>query len=189
MTDHITIDTRILGYAHLPFENASEVDYWFNPRTVIEWRGGVPCRVAVGPPRMSQRERERYLAEESHNLIINNGRLQIITYIGTNGAYGTQFGNILSLGNGTVSSIGGGSVEIGEYYRIAPTAQIYTGSTQVDIQSTVTGSNGNGTITNIAIWGGGATTTLGTGGQVTLALFSLVKVTSTVVIDYVITLS
>jgi hypothetical protein len=190
MSDHIKIGTRILGYAGLPFETQEEIDYWFNPQTMIKMRSGQPRRVVVGTARMSEREKERYLQAEGHNLIVNQGRSQIISYIGTNGTYSSQFGNILSLGNGSIATVGGGDTTIpGEYYRSSITTQIYTGSTQVDMQTTITGSNGNGQISNIGIWGNGATTGLASGTMLTHALFTLSKATGIAIIDYLVVLS
>ena len=190
MTDHLSITTHILTYAGLPFESQAEIDTWWNPRTEWQKRGDAWCRVAVGPARMSALARERYLASEGHNILTNNGKQQVITYIGSNALFTSQFGNILSLGNGAIAAVNGSDITIpGEYYRQSITTQIYTGSTQVDMQTTITGSNGNGTITNIGIWGNGATTTLATGTLLTHALFSLSKTTGTVVFDYIVTLS
>src|SRR5579859_5689144 len=187
MSDRVTIETVIRGYTGLPFETQADIDEWFNPLTEWQMRGNVLCRVAVGPARMSEREKARYLASESHNILTNNGKSQVLTYIGTNGAYTSQFGNILSLGSGSLSAVNGSDITIpGEYYRQSVTTQIYSGSLQVDMQTTITGTNGDGTITSIGIWGNGATTTLGTGTLLTHALINLVKSSGTSVIDYIV---
>ncbi len=187
MTDMITIDTLILGYTNLPFENSSEIDYWFNPQTVTDARGR---RVVVGRARMGRREKERYLQARGSNILVNQGKTQVITYIGTNGVYGSQFGQILSLGNGALATVKGGDTTIaGEYYRQSITTQLYTGSTQVDMQTTITSAGANGNVTNIGLWGNSATTGLASGTMLTHALFTLTISSGTTIIDYAVTLS
>lgn len=188
MVDTIHIEGHIIASILPDNWTQAEVDYWWNPQTVLDSRGR---RIVIGPSRMSRREKERYIVNSTKNIITNQGRNQIVTYIGTNGAYTSQFGNILSLGNGSIANVNGSDTTIpGEYYRQAPTTQIYTGSTQVDMQTTITSNSAAGTVTSIGIWGNGATTTLGTGSLLTHALFSLtIPVSSTTIIDYLIILS
>ncbi len=185
---------RLIGFKNdirayaVPFETMEEVDRWFSPEFRIDEKGR---RIAVGDPRMSRRERERYLVAEGRNLITNNGKSAIVGYLGTAGTLNDPFAPYLALGSGSISKVAGGDTTMpGEYFRQTPSSLIYTGSTQIDIQTLLTGMNGNGSITNIGLWGtSAASATLGTGSLYTHALFAYTKNTGSVYIDYIITIT
>ena len=185
---------RLLGFKNdirayaVPFETMEEVDRWFSPAFRVDGKGR---RMAVGEPRMSKRERERYLVACGHNLITNNGKSAIVGYLGTAGTLNDPFATELAAGSGAISKVAGGDTSMpGEFYRQQPTSLIYTGSTQIDIQTLITGSNGNGSWTNIGLWGSSAASgTLGSGVLYTHALFGYTKATGSVYIDYIITIT
>lgn len=140
----------------------------------------------IGKARISYKERERYTAAESENLITNNGISNVLTFLGLSSGTATLFFKVLSVGTGIIAGVAVSDTSVsGELKRLAPTGTLVTGNQQ-DVSVLFGTADGNGTWTNCGCYGGAASTTLGTGTLETHALFSYPKTNAiSVTVDYV----
>ena len=157
-----------LRVGRVPFESEEEWQYWW--------------------PRMSMAEKERYWEAEARNVLTSAGKNQILSFITSTAAFGSGFGQIFSIGTGSLVGVQPSDPSVvTEFYRQAFGSTSITGNL-LDMQLMIGGTNANGTWTNAGIYGGGATTTLGTGTLYTHTLFAYTKVTGNITVDYLITL-
>lgn len=172
----------------LPFETYDEYKYWWLPELGLE-NGRI---VVARPARMSEREKGKYTAYEHDNILTQNGRTQILTFIGSgpNVSSPLAFAQYFAVGSATINQVSSGDTVVNnEFARVAPSSAIVTG-TQVDVSSFFSTGTGNGTWTNVGLWGNGATSTLLSGTLMTHSLFSYVKTNSnTASADYLINLT
>lgn len=140
---------------------------------------------------MRERERLKYAVYEAENLITTNGINNILTMLSSSPGSGMFFSQILSLGNGAISGVSRADTSVaGEgglsNNRKAAAGFSITGS-QTDIAFVYPGTDGQGALTNIGLYGQGANTTDGTGTLQTHALYSYSKPNATVTFDYLLT--
>jgi hypothetical protein len=133
--------------------------------------------------------RESHQCLETHNLLTVQGRTQLLSYIGSNAAVNAPFAQYLAIGNFPIANVSGGDTSVqGEIYRQIPNSAVVTG-TQIDIQTVIGTSSGNGTWTNCGLYGLNATSTSGSGTLMTHALLSYTKLnTQGVTVDYLVNL-
>jgi hypothetical protein len=142
-------------------------------------------------PHLSEKERERYTVYEMSNILTQNGRNQILTYISLGGGVSTGFASFFSVGTASITSVYPGDTAVqGELYRSAPNSNTIVGN-QIDISTFFGSVQAVGTYTNAGLYGGStATATLGTGTLYTHTLYSYTKLTGTAITnDYLITLN
>ena len=170
----------ILRIREVPFETREEFERWWLPER--NESGGIVARA-----RISEHEKERYTALEAHNLLTNNGRTQILGFIGTPTYISSQtpFAQWFEVGNYPFTTPSAGDTLVaGALARVQPSSAIVTG-TQVDISNFFGTSQGNGTWTNAGLWGNNATSTLSSGTLMTHSAFSYSKSSSSAVtVDY-----
>lgn len=131
--------------------------------------------------RMTDRERRRWLMAESHNLITTNGLTAINAFYTSTGSGIQGFSQQFSVGTTAINGVApGDNSVVGEVYRAAPTSS----STVGNVLSIVTyfgpyagGHSGTNPVvyTNAGLYGGGATSTLGSGTLNTHAPYSFTK--------------
>jgi hypothetical protein len=167
-------------HAHeTPFETEEEMARWWLPE-----RNG--SGVEIRSPRMTRREKRKYEVAEAKNVLTTGGRNMLLAYMSiASGA--SPFAVMFSVGNGVVQSVAAtDSFVVGEYFRKAPTGYTVTGA-ETDISIYFASTDGQGSITNAALFGSvAATTTLGTGTMNTHSLFNYLKTTQPITIDYTI---
>lgn len=181
--DSIGIHGLIRAREHPFGDDLEALAYWW----FAEWQDGRMIR----PPRMSEREKDRYTVYEHANILTTAGRTAILNYLALATTTGVPFGKIFSVGTGSLAAVFPGDTAIsGELARVAPSAATVTG-TQIDIPTSFGSGVGNGTWTNVGLFGtSSATTTLATGTLYTHSLFSYTKASGvSVVIDYLISLN
>lgn len=172
----------------VPFETEEEYRYWWLPETTIV-DGHL---VIVRPARMTQKEKNRYLAAEHHNILTQNGRSQILGFIGSP-VYAnpqTPFAQYFAVGTFSpfAGATSGDTVVNGEIARVVPSIVTLTG-TQADISSFFGISQGNGNWTNVGLFGNNATSTLTSGTLMTHSAFAYPKTSAgSATCDYLINL-
>ena len=138
--------------------------------------------------RLSLREKSRYLVAEAPNLITNNGRAQVLTYIGGFSGSTTAFAQQFAIGTGAIGAVSPADTALAnEVFRKAPTSYTVSG-TQVDVLIQLGSTDAQVTFTNVGLFGNGATGTLGSGTMVTHSLFSFTKGSFAINLDYVLNL-
>ena len=162
----------------------------------IRYRGRIRFHLIAGEApdemvrdwlRMSESERERLACDvaEFHNILTTAGRTAILNYIANNSppAFAQQF----SVGTGPIVSVSAGDTSVAtELARTGVSGSTIIG-TQVDITFSFAAGSANGTYTNVGIYGGGASGTLGTGTLYTHALANFTKTSSaSLQVDYLI---
>ena len=180
MTDIFTFEGVIRVREHPFGDDKHQFEHWW----LAEWVNGKMIR----PPRMPQKEKDKYTVYEAKNILTTNGRTQLLQYVGN--ASSVPWGKIFSVGTFPLVAVSPGDTSVAtELVRVATSAPTVTG-TQVDIPISFASGTGVGTWTNVGLYGTtAATTTLGTGTLFTHALFSYVKGSVAVVIDYLISLT
>jgi hypothetical protein len=171
----------ILRVRRLPpeLEDPDQYRYWWLPET--DWRGHV-----LRPARLSEREKQGYQVAEFHNLITNNGRSQVLTFIGSASGTTPPFTQQFAVGNGAISGVNATDTSLAnEVFRKAPASYAVQG-TEVDINIVFGTTDAEYTYTNAGIWGVSASGTLGSGVLMTHALFSYTKGAYAISIDYII---
>jgi len=158
----------------------AEYRYWWLPETD---RGRI-----IRPARMSEREKEQYQIGEFRNAILNNGRTQILTFIGSSSGTTAPFCQYFAVGTGAISSVNPTDTTLAnEVFRKAP-ASFAVNGTQVDINVQFGSTEAEYTYTNCGIWGVSATSTLGSGVLMTKAMCSFSKGAFGISVDYLINL-
>jgi hypothetical protein len=138
----------IIRIRKIPFTSLEEYNYWWLPELDASGR-------ITRQPRMSQREKDRYTDAEFHNILTNNGRQTLLTYVGSQSGNSVPFAQEFGIGTGPLVAIAPADTALAnEIYRFFPSAAIIVG-TQVDIPSVISGSQANGTWTNAGLFGGG----------------------------------
>lgn len=171
----------IIRVHRLPFDNDEEYEYWWLPKT--NGRGKI-----LRPARMGQREKARYLEVEGHNQIMNAGRSAVLSYIGSASGSTTQWSQYLAIGNGAITAVSPTDTNLAnEVFRKTPSSFSVVG-TQVDITTQLGSTDAQTSITNVGLFGGGASSTLGSGTLMTHALFSYTKGAYAVNVDYIVNL-
>lgn len=115
----------------------------------------------IRPPRMSRREKDRWTVYEAANMLLTNGRTQLLSYMGniTTNAFAQYF----AVGIGTFNKPVPGNTQLSnEVFRAAITLATIAGNS-VDLSTYFTGSQAQYQLTNAGIFGNGATSTLGSG--------------------------
>lgn len=175
----------LIRIREVPFATKEEFEHWWLPE--LDSSGKI-----VAPARMSEREKEHYTVLEAHNLLTNNGRTQILGFIGSPTYISTQtpFSQWFEVGTNPFALPSAGDTTVpGGLARVQPSTAVITG-TQVDISCFFGTSQGNGNWTNAGLWGNNATSTLGSGTLMTHSAFAYNKVnTNSVTVDYLINLT
>ena len=177
LTESMHINGRI-RVRELPFDSPEEWRYW--------WLGEFnSAGQMVRAPRMSEREKDRYTVAESRNILVSSGITQLLTYIGSNSGNSTAFAQQFAVGNTAISQVNSNDTSVaGEYFRAAPSASNVSG-VQLDLSTLAGTSQANGVITNVGLFGNGATSTIGSGTMTTHSLFNYNKTSSnSVSFDY-----
>ena len=137
---------------------------------------------------MSLRDKQRYLDYEAANQIMNAGRTQVLTYIGSSSGNSTQWAQYLAIGTGAITATSPTDTALAnEVFRKAQSSYAVNG-TQVDVLFSLGNSDAQVTMTNAGLWGNAASGTLGSGSLYTHALFAYTKGNYAVNIDYLINL-
>ena len=127
----------------------------------------------IRPPRMSEREKDRWTVHESRNLLCTAGRTALLNYVGSQTSTNQPFGKYFSLGTTSINTVNPGDTSVvGEIFRKLPATANVTG-TQIDIATALANGDAVGTLTNAGLYGGAsATGTLGTGTLYTHSLIT-----------------
>ena len=146
----------------------------------------------VRPPRMSNREKDRYTVYEQKNSIMSAGIAALLQYAGANSLSGLfPWGQYFSVGTNQITGVTPLDTSVaGEAFRKLTTLSTVTG-TQTDISTFFAQSEGNFTYTNAGLYGGsGASSTLGTGTLYTHVLYAFTKTSANPITnDYIIQLA
>lgn len=181
MNEKLQFAEGIIRVRRLPFDTEEEYRYWWLPET--NGRGKI-----LRPARMSEREKEKYQEAEGRNQIMNAGRTAVLSYIGSSTGSTTQWAQYLAIGNGAITAVSPTDTNLAnEMFRKAPASFSVVG-TQVDVNVQLAAADANTAITNIGLFGNGASSTIGSGTLYTHALFSYSKGSYAVAIDYIINL-
>ncbi len=173
-----------LRFYRIPDEwDEDDFRYWWCPET--DRRGNI-----LRPARISKADKESCFVLEHivHNQIMNAGRSQILSYIGSSSGSSTAWAQYFAIGTGALTATTPSDTTLAnEVFRKAP-ATYSTSGTEVDINIQLGSTDAEYTYTNAGIFGNGATATLGTGTLETHALFSYTKGAYAIAIDYLINL-
>jgi hypothetical protein len=133
---------------------------------------------------LEQKAREGKLVVEECNLLTSAGRTKVLSFLGASGST-TAFAQQYAVGTGTIYRVQPSDNALaGELARGQPASFSVVGNS-VTISTTFSGSQANGTWTNAGLFGGTATSTLGSGTLHTHLLCSYVKSSGvTIISDY-----
>jgi hypothetical protein len=162
----------------VPFETEAEWKYWWLPERN-------EAGTIIRPPRMNEKEKERYTVAESSNILVSNGITQVLNYIGANNGNSTAFAQQFAVGNIALSQVQSNDNSVaGEYFRAVPSLATISG-VQQDISAFAGTTQANGSITNAGLFGVNATATIASGTLMTHSLFKYTKVNGVAVtFDY-----
>ena len=172
----------IIRVRRLP-EGWTDADYayWWLPLT--DDKGNI-----LRPARMSEKEKERYQEAEGFNQIMNAGRTAVLSYIGSPSGSATQWAQYLGIGTGAITSTSPIDNSLSnEVFRKSP-ASFSVNGTAVDINVLLGTTDASVNMSNMGLFGNGATSTLGSGTLYSHSLFSYSKGSYSVSIDYLVNL-
>lgn len=173
----------IIRVRRIPDEwTPEEYAYWWLPET--DGHGKI-----LRPARISEqvKEREHQIAEFS-NLITTNGRNNVLTYIGSSTGSTTQWSQYFAVGTGAITAVSASDTSLSnETFRVALSTYSVSG-TQVDMNFQIGSGQALFAFTNSGIFGGGASSTLGSGVMMTHALFAYTHGAWAISIDYLVNL-
>jgi hypothetical protein len=161
----------------------SEADYkyWYLPET--DKNGKI-----LRPARISDYEKQQMQIAEAANQVMNQGRTQVLSYIGSPSGSTTGWAQYFAIGTGAITSTSPTDTSLAnEIWRKSPTSYSVNG-TLVDINVQMSTSDAQAAFTNCGIYGNGASSTLGSGSLLTHALFSFTKGAIAISIDYLVNL-
>lgn len=166
--DNLHINGLIRARA-VPFETREEWEHW--------WLGEFDARGRmIRPPRMSEKEKERYTVAEAPNILVSSGITQVLNYVGSASGNATAFAQYFAVGNIAIAQLNSNDTSVaGEYFRAAPSLSTVSGS-QIDVSTFFGSTQGNGSITNAGLFGNGATSTIASGTLMTHSFFQYTKV-------------
>lgn len=148
----------------------SEEDFkywWCDERT----ESGLFVRKA----RMSEREKDRYTVAEARNRVLTAGVTQILTFLGNTLNNSVAFSQYYAVGTGVIYTTTPIDTTLAsELFRKVPTGSSVSGS-GVTVSTLFLTSEGNGTYTNCALFGNGATSTPNSGTMMTHLIISFIK--------------
>lgn len=187
--DSISIQGRI-RVREVPFSSEEEWRYWW----LGEFQIIDGVKKMIRAPRMSERQKERYTAAESTNILVDGGITQILTFVGSASGNSTAFAEYLAFGNGALSAVSPSDTSLAnEIFRIVPTLSNISG-VQLNISAFHAGGGSSTVLTNAGLFGNGASGTLGSGTMMTHSLLSYTQPAATtqipsVVYDYLLSYS
>lgn len=161
----------------------SEADYryWYLPET--DEHGKV-----LRPARISEHEKAAMQIAEAHNAIMQAGRTAVLSYIGSPSGSTTGWSQYLAIGTGAITATTPQDTALSnEVFRKAPVSFAVNG-TLVDINIQLGTTESQVSMTNVGLYGNGASSTLGSGTLFTHALFSFTKGAQAISIDYLVNL-
>lgn len=152
----------------VPFESREEWAHW--------WLGEFNEQgQMLRAPRISEREKDRYTVAEAPNILVSNGITQVLNFVGSASGNSTGFAQWFAVGNISLAEVTSGDSSIaGEFFR-GQVSQASISGTQQDLSTFVGTTQGVGNITNVGLFGNGATSTLGSGTMMTHSLFQYNK--------------
>jgi hypothetical protein len=183
INEKVKFGEGIIRIRRIPSEwSEADYKYWYLPET--DNHGKI-----IRPARISDSEKERMQIAEYNNQIMNQGRAQVLAYIGSSTGSSTQWSQYFAIGTGSITATSPTDTSLSnEIWRKQPTSFSVTG-TQVDVNIQMATSDVSGSVfTNCGIFGNGATATLGSGNLLTHALFSFSKGSIALSIDYLVNL-
>jgi hypothetical protein len=138
---------------------------------------------------LAEKARKGHLVVEKHNLVTSAGRNQLLTFAGASGTT-SAFAQYYAVGTGAIATVTAADTQLAtELFRAAPSSSTIVGTT-VTITTQFTTGQANGTYTNAGLWGGSATSTLGSGTLMTHILYSYTKTSANAIYnDYTISLT
>lgn len=138
---------------------------------------------------LAEKARKGRLVVEQHNLVTSAGRTQLLTFAGASGST-TAFAQYYAVGTGAIASVLATDTSLAtELFRAVPSSSTIVGTT-VTITTQFTTGQANGTYTNAGLWGGSATSTLGSGTLYTHILYSYTKTSANAIFnDYTISMT
>lgn len=151
----------ILEVYELPYETEAEfLRYW---------------------PRLTEREKRRMLAMRYHNIVTQRGINNINAFYQASGSTVNGFSKYFAVGTGALNGVALGDTSLAtEVFRKVPTSTSVVGNSII-ITTLFLGTEGGHsgtnpvTYTNSGLFGGAATSTLGSGDINTHALYSYTK--------------
>ncbi len=151
--------------------------YWWLPE--VDAAGRV-----LRPPRMREREKQRYEVAEQHNTLTNAGRALFLDFLSSPTAINTIFAQYFAVGTTSLISVspGDGAVQ-GEIARAVPSAFTISNA-QADLASYFGPAQALGTLTNGGLYGNNATNVLGSGTLYSHVLLNYTKGSVPITIDY-----
>lgn len=182
MRENMQFAEGIIRIRRIP-DSWSESEYreWWLPTT--DNRGQI-----IRPARISEREKQAMQIGEFHNAIMNAGRTQILTYMGSLTGSSVPWGQYFAIGTGAITATSPTDTALSnEIFRKQPTSYSVNG-TEVDLNIQLAATDAEATFTNAGIFGNSATSTLGSGSLLTHALFSFTKGNFAISVDYVVNL-
>lgn len=161
----------------VPFETEAEWRHW--------WLGEFDARgQMIRPPRMSEKEKEKYTVAEAPNILVSSGITQVLNYVGANNGNAVAFAQYFAVGNIAIAQLNSNDTSVaGEFFRAAPSLSTVSGS-QIDVSTFVGSGQAVGSITNAGLFGNGASGTIGSGTLMTHSFFSHVKGSVAETFDY-----
>ena len=148
-------------------------------------------------PRLSLKEREKWVVYEHKNTLTSAGRTQLLTYIASQNPVTGAFGQYFAVGAFQMNGVSPGDTAVqAEFYRTAPSAAMIIG-TQLDLSMYIGPNEANNLYfpgfyaTNAGLYGLGATSVLGSGTLLTHSIFNYQRnagVNQAIGIDYYINL-
>jgi len=123
--------------------------------------------------RMKDKERDKYTAFETKNLITTAGLLAINSFLGSTGSSVNGFAKYLALGTGALAGPAVGDTSlVTESFRKVPGLLTITGNT-TDITTYLLSTDAQSVLTEAGLYTGSASGTLNSGTLATHLLFSL----------------
>lgn len=140
------------------------------------------------PARMSEREKDRLGVAEAKNQIMNAGRNNVLSYIGSPSGSTTQWSQYFAVGTGGITATSPMDTALSnEVFRKIPASFAISG-TQVDINIQFGTTDAQFAYTNAGLFGGGASSTLNSGTLMSHALFVFTKGAFSISCDYLVNL-
>ena len=172
----------IIRVRRIPSEwTEADYRYWYLPET--DKHGKI-----IRPARISDYEKQQMQISEHSNAIMNQGRTQVLSYIGSPNGSTTAWAQYFAIGTGSITATSPTDTSLAnEIWRKAPTSFSVTG-TLVDINIQMATTDAQAVFTNCGIFGNGASSTLGSGSLLTHALFSFSKGNIAISVDYIVNL-
>jgi len=116
-------------------------------------------------PRLTERERERYTVARGVNMLLTNGRNQLLSYMGNINT--NAFSQYFAVGTGAFTKPLPGNTSLSSEVFRAPITLATISGNSVDLSTFFSSSQAQDVFTNAGVFGNGASGTLGSGTLMT----------------------